>query len=239
MATTDSMSTEIPATGYDADELGQYRSLSTMAVVAVVLGLCSVLMFASPLMVIFPLAAAAAAILALRSIATSDGGLTGSRLALVGLGLAILFATGSYARVKIRDGMLQQQVEDCCQQWLSLASQGRVDEMLQLMTTSAAEQLKPAEEVGPPGSFFGGMLASALMRQDPLIVAFSNLREQGELRFRTVDAEIYATATPAQAVIDYSVSAGDAEPASCGIGLKRLRAGGNEWVWRIDSWALK
>ncbi|MEM8945301.1 MAG: hypothetical protein AAGD11_08970 [Planctomycetota bacterium] len=240
MSTTESVSTDVPSGNYDADELGQYRSLSSLAVVAFVFGLASVITFAAPLLVVVPLTAAALALLALRSIAASDGGLTGSRLALCGLALAIFFAVGAYARVGMRDSILQGQVDRTCRQWLDSASRGQVDQMIEMMTQKAAEKLNPPVAVGDPGSFFSGMLNSALMRQSPIIADVTRLRGDGELRFRIEDTEIYATSKPAQAAMSYSVgSSSSKERLSCSIGLRRLLASGGRRVWMIDSWSVE
>lgn len=238
MATSESLSAESAMNQYDADELGQYRSLSSMAVISAVLGCCSVLMFATPLMVVLPLAAAACALLALQSIAASEGGLTGSRLALAGLALATIFAVGAFARVLVRDSLMRQQVDVVCQEWLDLASQGQVDDMLALMTPEAAAKLKPQLEVAQPDSFFSGMLSSALMRQDPLVVSLSKMREAGELRVRASECKVFAKLLPPQAVADYVASAAETDDFACQIIMKRFRTGIDQQTWLIDSWSL-
>ncbi len=240
MATTESRPTDSPMDHFDADELGQYRSLSSLAVVSVVLGAFSALTFASPMLIVVPLAAAGTALLALRSIATSGGGLSGTRLALVGLTLAVMFGVAAFARVVVRDSLLERQVDQVCQQWLGLASDGQVDEMLVLMSKQAADRLKPAVEVAQPDSIFGGMLTSALMRQDPLVVALTTISESGELKFEIRDSQILATISPAQAQVRYAVSTAESDTsATCQIVLKRFRTGDNEFEWFVDGWTLE
>lgn len=239
MATSESFSAEPAMNQYEADELGQYRSLSSMAVVSAVLGCCSVLMFATPLMVVLPLAAAGAALLALRSIAKSGGGLTGARLALVGIALATIFGVGAFARAQVRDSLLRQQVQQVCEQWLGLASNGQVNEMLVLMTPDAAAKLKPQLEVAQPDSFFSGMLSSALMRQDPLVVSLTKMKETGALSVKPRECKVFAKLLPPQAAADYVASSTDSEDFACQIVLKRYRTGPDRQNWLIDSWSLK
>lgn len=239
MATTESVTSDFSSDRYDADELGQYRSLSSMAVVSFLLGLCSFLMLASPVLVVVPLAAIAMALLAMRGIANSDGGLTGTRLALSGIGLAVLFGVAAYARVAVRDELMQQQVEQASEQWLGMAADGDVDAMLEFMTKPAADKLKPAVEVAQPGSIFGDMLNSALMRQDPLVVALTGLKEGGALEFRVTDVQVFATSQPAQGLIKYVVANPNGDEIVCSMGLKRFKASQNTRVWLIDSWQLE
>ena len=229
------MSTTEP-NSYDADEWGQYRSLSSMAVVAFVLGLCSVAMFAGPLLVVVPLAAVAAALLALKGIAASGGGLSGARLAWWGLALAILFGAASSARVKVRDVIMQRQADAVAQQWVALAAEGRAEDMLVLMTRAAGDKLTPAVEVGQPMPFFGGILASALMRQDPLVVSLMELKEKGESRFQLLDSSIDATGKPPQAFLRYATST---KQAPCHFVLKRYQAPDFSAIWLVDSWSLE
>jgi len=226
------------ASSYDADQWGQYRSLSTLAVVAFVLGLCSAAMFAGPLLVVVPLAAVATALLALKGIAASEGGLSGARLAWWGLAFAIVFSVASFARVQVRDQILQRQADQLGQQWLALAAEGRAEDMLQLMTRTAAEKLTPAVEPGQAMSFFGGILASALIRQDPLVVSLMELREGGENKLPIIDASIEIASKPPRAVFRYAVSKADPQQ-TCLMVLKRFQAPGQEAVWLVDSWLLE
>ncbi len=223
---------------HDADEWGQYRSLSTLSVIALLLGLCSALAFVSPLMFVVPLAAVAAALLAWKRIVSSDGNLSGSRLACAGLALAVLFASASLARVQFRDRIMRGQADSVAQQWLSFAAKGSAEQMLELMTKEASEKISPAAAPGQPTSFFGGMLASALLRQDPLVVGLKQ-QDGGVPRFRLQDAEVVTESNPPQAVFRYLADTGAEAPQTCLLVLKRYRASKAEYTWLIDSWAVE
>lgn len=228
---------------YDADEWGQYRSLSTMAVVALVLGICSVVMFASPLMVVVPLAAVAAALLALKSIAASDGGLSGGRLAYWGLALAIVFGVASVSRVQVRDRLLQGQADRVARQWLSLAADGNAEGMLDLMTKSATSKLSPPTDPNSPTMpFLSDILAPAMIRQDPLVLELRELQEAGSPHFQLEDEDVDATIKPPQAFFRY-VAKGDAKGGqkqlSCFVVLKRFQTPGRQAIWLVDSWQIE
>jgi len=227
------------AGGRDADEWGQYRSLSTLAVVAFVLGICSLLTFASPLMLVVPLGAIATALLALKGISASAGNLSGAKLALFGLALAICFSAASFARVKLRDVILQRQADRVGRQWLSLAAEGRSEDMMQLMTKDAVDKLSPTDPAEQPMSFFGGVFANALMRQDPLVVGLTELAAADEMHLRLKEASIIAVANPPQAMFQYVAGRAESEQKDCTILLKRFPATELETVWLVDSWKLE
>ncbi len=224
---------------YDADELGQYRSLSTLSVVAFVLGLCSVLAFVSPLVLIVPLAAVAIALLALRGIVLSGGGLTGARLARTGLALAILFGVASLARVKARDYLLQRQAESVAREWLSLAAEGRAEDMLSMMTKSAATGLTLAVEPGEQMPFFGGILASALIRHDPLVAGLMQLRTDAGLELKLREADVFAKSRPPQTAFRYTAGVAGTNQLDCMLVLNRYEAPQQERIWLVDSWTLE
>lgn len=153
-----------------ADELGQYRSMSTLAVAAFLLGLGSVLTFVTPMLVAIPLTAIAIAGLALAKIHSSGGSLTGSWLARAGLVLAIIFAVAAYAHVYVRDSLSIRHADVAAQKWLASVSAGRMEEALETMTPSALMKLRPpagGRNVPPPP--FDRDVAVEILRQDPLI----------------------------------------------------------------------
>lgn len=226
------------ASSHDADEWGQYRSLSSLAVVAFLLGVGSLLMFVSPLLMVVPLAAVATALLALKGIAASDGGLSGAKLAHWGLALAILCSVASYARVKFSDVLLQRQADRVARQWLALAADGNAESMLEMMSRGALEKLTPAVAPGQPMPFFGKILASALIRHDPVVLGMSKLQGgEGSLRLKLANVGLLKE-DQLQASLRYVASNLKAEPVVCLLALKRLTSlAGN--VWQVDSWALE
>ncbi len=236
--TRDDDTRSLDTTGYNADELGQYRSLSTLAVIAFVLGLCSAAMFAGPLMVVVPLAAVAAALLALKGIASSEGGVSGAWLARWGLALAIFFSVASAAHIKVRDNLLQRQADDVGRQWLSLAAEGRSEEMLELMTEVAIDKVAPASGAGQM-SVFGSIFSSALLRQDPLVVKLNDLQEVVAASFRLTDASVSIKSRPPQAVFRYTASCPGQEQQLCLLVLKRYRNADLNVIWLVDSWTLE
>jgi len=221
---------------YDADELGQYQSLSTAAIVALMLGLLSPLAFFSPLLVVVPLFALAVALWALARIKGSEGGLLGTRLAYCGLALAIVFGVASVTRVQIRGELLQRQASEAAQRWLSLLAQGRAEEVLSLMTHAATAKLSPSGEDGGPVPvatvpIFEAELRSAQLLRDPLAVALSGAdQSRKEPLFKSVGNQVHDSPKP-RAVLYFQFPNQDSF-----FLLSLVKTGRSPAVWLVEAW---
>jgi len=162
---------------YDADELGQFQSLSSLAVMALVLGVLSPIAFFSPLLVVVPGFALAVAIAALARIKSSEGGLLGTRLAYCGLALAIVFGVAAITRTQVRVEILRRQANETAERWLSMLANGRAEEALGLMTSSAISKLIASGEDGATVPIFEAELRSAQLLRDPLAVALIEMHQ--------------------------------------------------------------
>lgn len=226
------------AESYDADELGQYRSLSVLAVLSFLLGLSSASAFVSPLLVIVPLAGIAAALLALKSIAASDGGLTGEQLARWGIVLAVFFGVAAFSRGMVRDSLLRNQADAVAREWLALAAQENSYGVLDLMTNAAVSKFVPAVVRTETIPFFGRVLGQAQMEQDPAIAMLRQLQAQGELQIELADSEFAADYSSLQAGLKYKIASTPENQQLILLVLKRAELTPKQAVWLIDSWSL-
>lgn len=143
-----SASSAPPADRFEPDQapLDQYRALSRAAVVALMLGLASALMLIHPLFVIVPLGAVFAAVVALRTIATLRGQLTGWGIATAGLCLAMLFTGWGLARHFSRQATIADQAIRLADGWLGLVRDGELARAHQL-TLPPSKRLSSASAV--------------------------------------------------------------------------------------------
>src|SRR5690348_9302651 len=95
------MSTEVAT-----ERLPQYRSISSLAVLTLLLGLASPLAIATPLLLVVPLAAVFTAIAALRQIGANAEILSGRGAALTGLFLGICMLVYPPTRIWMRNEVL-------------------------------------------------------------------------------------------------------------------------------------
>ena len=127
----------------DEKPLAEYRSVSKLAVAAALFGLASALMLVGPLLLPVALFAIVLSVLALRSIAASEGQLVGRLPAIVGLSLAVLFIGWGFSRYVSRQSQLEVHARQFCDSWLVLMAEGRYREAHQLEVPSEQRIFAP------------------------------------------------------------------------------------------------
>ncbi|NOY28620.1 MAG: DUF4190 domain-containing protein [Planctomycetes bacterium] len=234
---------------YDADELGQYQSLSTSAVVALVLGLLSPIAFFSPLLAVVPGFVFAVALWALARIKGSEGRLLGTRLAYCGLVLAIVFGVASVTRTQIRVEILRRQANEIAEQWLSMLARGQAEEALGLMTSAAISKLRTPDEgdaMVPIATvpIFKAELGNAQLLRDPLAVTLMEMHQRGkETIFQSEGNQVVDLPKP-RAVLyfkfpDFKFSDAkfsDAEAQDSLFMLSLVKTGRSPAVWLVETW---
>lgn len=112
-----------PAAG---DEL-PYRSVSSLAVLSLVLGLLSVTALTSPGAWLVPLPAALCAVWTLHRIRQRPDELLGRKAALAGLALALCFGCWAPARYFTDRWLINRQAREFMQQWFAVVFQGDLE----------------------------------------------------------------------------------------------------------------
>ena len=223
---------------HNADELGPYRSLSTLAVAALVLGLCSPLAFVGPLLLAIPLVAIAAAWLALARIRASEDCLTGRPLALAAIVLAVAFAIASLTHVYVRDKLSTRLAGEAAQRWLSLVASKQFDEALEVMSPTALMKLQPPpnrDEGRPP---FDREIAIAMLREDPLAHVLEPAREGETVQFQLSYQTYFPMDRAPQVGSKFQASGAQAEEVEGNIILVRRLSPEGDVVWLVESWGL-
>jgi hypothetical protein len=154
-----------------AVEAAEYQSLCALAVIALALGMASVAVLATPLLLIVPVAAVGAGFVALRKIGASDGVLAGSAAARWGIGLAIACVATMLVRDGVRDELMKRQTTELARRWFSLLAEEKIDEALALLSGEAANSLvpPPATPESPPiPADQAKEIADNRLRNDPL-----------------------------------------------------------------------
>ena len=162
---------------YFADELGQYQSLSSTSVAALVLGLLSPLVLITPILIIIPLAACGFALLSLSRISSSEGNLSGAGLAYCGLALALVFGIASFTRNALRDSLYQEQLTSAIEPWLESVSQAQFDEAKQHMTLRSVEKFAGNLPVLAVVPIYRDKLLVEAFAQDPAITRISDFAQ--------------------------------------------------------------
>lgn len=112
------------------NEIAAYRAISPLAVVALILGVLSVLSFASPYFVVLPVLAATSAVLADRKIQRMPDILTGRGLAQAGLGLGLVFGLTSVAVSSVQGVLRINQAKTFARKYEAVLRKVSLDEIL-------------------------------------------------------------------------------------------------------------
>lgn len=190
----------------DPPEVSEYRTMSALAIVALVFGLASPLCFWNPLLLGIPLFGAALAIVAVQRIAASDGALAGRGLALIALALCLVSATASISHNRVTRQLRSNQAEEMARQWLGLLLAGKTQEAFQLTVEGTRPPASPGPGMPPPTE-----TPLETFTKHPLVKAISAAGTASDVRFGGMLS--YSPMSSGQMVIEqqYSITpAGEA-----------------------------
>jgi hypothetical protein len=184
---TDAASSPQLESAVDA-QLIEYRSVSVLAVFALLLGLCAPLAMLGPVLWIVPALGVAVSVWALLAIAKSEGALVGRKAALTGLSLALVCGAAA-ASARVSEGWwLRGEARPVAARWFELL---RDDQPL------AAHQLTltPGERATDASALESGYRDEENLRQslerfvhNPLIRALLALGGKAEVRYYATES---------------------------------------------------
>jgi len=228
--------------GYSADELGPYRSVSSLAVAALVLGLLSSLSMFSPLLMVFPLAAIGVAGLALLKIDAAEGNLSGARLARWGLAMAVVFSSASIARAKVSRYLYQRQIDVVVQPWLTKLARGRHEDALGALSSDAIKKLSGQKPVLPVLPFIQNSRSADGLKGNSVVQALVQLGtplrlpEVIAVGFELQEVQVSTTPRMLRAICLYRATNSRGESLDVTIQLGRPVGVGQAPDWLIDYW---
>lgn len=196
METSIHPSTESQAAVIGLDDDSNYRTLSVLAIVSLVLGLASPLALFAPLILLIPIAGAVLALMAIRQINASEGTLFGRAAASIGLALSIAAIAAAFTRIALIDELLSRQARATASQWFELLQEGDAQSAFEL--TVASRQPPPKAPPGPPEESAGPPVPPIdTFRSDP-VVHFLLEHSQGKpvsyVRDEVVDSAVISNA---------------------------------------------
>jgi len=134
-------SDSIRFTGPEEEQLVRYRELNKLALVALLVGLASVLTLVHPLLMLVPVAGVVCAVVALRTIRSNPEVWTGAWLATVGLVLSLFFLGWGISWSSTRPSRLVAQAQRFADDWFKLVQQNEL---------YAAHQLRQSTDTRAP-----------------------------------------------------------------------------------------
>src|SRR4051812_27213789 len=183
MATGTSHSASAPVFhGNDPEQTTEYRTLSVLAIISLIMGLAAPLAVAAPFLLAIPLFGIAVSLVALRRIDVSGGVLAGRWAATIGLVLCVASAVLPVSHDLIQRAIRVHQAETFGRDWVAMVTSGNLKQAY-LLTVEATRPVPPAEPNTPPkASPYEAFIAQ------PLIRAVQAAGPDAEIRIRdTVD----------------------------------------------------
>ena len=216
----------------------KYSQLAPLAVIALVLGLASLLALIDPLFFLVPAAAIGVALIALGKIRQSDGALSGAGLARVGLALATICLVASLVSREVRDRLLQEQAGATAERWLRLMTAGDAADARALMTGDAIGGLVPRPEPGaePRPTEELERIAVERLGQDPLVRDFADV-DEAQIAVETLSQPVF---DGGRTIVGATLFLAD--PASGDHRHVQLQLARNKYYeaegepWRVNQW---
>jgi hypothetical protein len=167
----------------EAETVNSYHAPSALAVASLIVGLASPIYLFGPLLVVLPLFGVAISILALRSIATSDGALIGRALAIAGLFLSVTSIAAVVSYSMITRQLRTAQAAAVGKEWISFVLAGDTASAFQLSYGYPPPDPDQPQDFGPEGDPYQRFLEHPSVR--PLVSLGVNVevRDLGTFRY--------------------------------------------------------
>jgi hypothetical protein len=225
--TTSSTATEPAFHSDEPPEVSEYRTMSALAIVALIFGLAAPLCFWAPLLMVIPLVGTALAIIALRRIAVSDGALTGQGVAFAALALCLASAAASISHDRVTRYLRANQAEELARQWIGLLTAGRTQAAFDLTVEGSRPPVPPGPGEPPPKE-----APIEAFTKAPIVQALVAAGPDSTVRFERTSS--YSPLSSGQVVVEqeYSVNPSaatnspPASPVRVALHLQRSRLAG-------------
>jgi hypothetical protein len=169
MATGTSRTVSAPVFhGDDPEQTTEYRTLSVLAIISLIMGIAAPLAIAAPFLLAIPLFGIAVSLVALRRIDVSGGVLAGRWAAIIGLALCVASAILPISHDLIQRTIRVNQAETIGRDWVAMLTAGKSKEAFHLTSeanrpVSAEESAAAAPKASPYDKFIDQPVIKALL----------------------------------------------------------------------------
>lgn len=232
-AGTDTASRHSHLDSYDATDVAEssYRSLNPLAVVGLLLGLASPLLYFAPLLTVLPVLAIGVCAVALGQIAKTPEYLTGRGMALVGMTLAVAVLCSYHVSGLLEKRLLSAQAEPYALEWIELVRNSQVEQAYQLtLDARSRAAIEAAEKRGEPST----VISSEEFASQSAVKALTQVGSAGKVRHRYDGALMRQKRGNLQLSQMYDVQSSDGQTVE--VALLMQRTAGREGapaVWRV------
>lgn len=220
---------------YDADELVSYRSLSSLAVLALFLGLLSSLALIVPLFIVIPLMGVAVALLACRSIQTHTETLTGITLAKIALFLSVFCLVAVPVKSLVRTRLYEKQADKVARQWLNFLVEGNLSAAVDLLTPSTIGGLMQPDAPGSQPAQPAAQDFVEALGKDHFVEDLRAQAEGGPIDFEAIAVRVDDRRSQPAVSIDYQLD-NERGSSSVMVHCQRMNHPTFGKSWKIDAW---
>ncbi len=221
---------------YDADELVSYRSLSNLAILAMLIGLLSPLALVVPLFIVIPLAGAAVALLAYSNIRAHAESLSGLTLAKIALFLSVFCLVAAPVKSLVRTQLYQRQADQAARQWLNTLAEGDLSEALGQLTPSAIGGLtKPDITPGNPASQPSVQDVVEALGKNQFVENIRAQAQDGPLELKVLSLNVDNNRSQPAVVIEYETN-NQGDSSSVIVHCLRMGSPTSGSIWKIEAW---
>lgn len=218
------------------EDLGDYRAVSAMAVIGVVLGILSATAFIHPLLWLLACIAVIVNAVALRQLAESNSRLLGRKAALAGMAVSLIFTIAAPTQFLIHRHMLSREAVGVAREWFGYFRDNRPEMAFSMshypMSKEARERL-PMPARGESGS---AMRPIRDFLREPQVDLMLKLGKRAHIRFFETE-EVWSGGNMEGVREIYVVTVGEnAQPTSFFIRLGVTRSrdlATGEWQWQV------
>jgi hypothetical protein len=136
----------------DVNNVAEYRSLSVLAIISLLIGLASPLCLLTPVFLMLPLFGAAISLLALRRIAVSEGRLAGRWAATIGLALCVASGASAVSRDAVVRYVRTSRAEEFGRGWLAKLVAKETEQAFKMTVDGTRPQAPPEPGMPAPES---------------------------------------------------------------------------------------
>ncbi len=239
-------------TSMEDPTLTEYRRVSVLAILALILGLAASGALIGGVLYAVPVAGLGVGLLALAKIKSSAGNSSGRALAQWGIFFSVLFGVAAVAHPLLYQELIGRQSRSFGQSWLELLTAGDAKQALAYVDMQTKGQLVPRKTREKPviNDDFKAKIFQAF-QQEPVVQQLQAAGKQAHVRYQQTLAKPQLASRFAQVTQIFSILGNDsASVAATGnnpaasprpfyvrLHLKKIRSAGTEpALWVVSNW---
>jgi hypothetical protein len=231
--------------------LAEYRRVSVLAILALLLGLASSGALLGEVLLALPVVGLGVGLLAIAKINASDKHFSGRLLAQWGIFFSVLFGVAAVARPLLFQEIVDRQAQSFARDWLELLVAGNVKQALKVVDMSAKSPMVPRNTRGKPAANDDIDIEAKILevfRQDPIVGQLQTAGKQARVRYEQTVSKPISTGRQTWVTQIFSITGKQSDGENptdqqnsfhVRLHLQKTRTTGNRVAfWSVLKWQL-